>query len=91
MGPIFGIKNFRVLCTHTVVANKQVNSWGPYPFYPTKTALLFHDVTAVWFMLYNFVAVILLLFKLSKGTGTMNSLYKHQLSSYSYTCFTLKL
>ena len=56
MGPIFGIKNFRVLCTHTVVANKKVNSWGPYPFYPTKTALLFHDFTAVWFMLYNFVA-----------------------------------
>ena len=36
------------------------------------------------FLLYNFVAVTLLLFKLSKGTATMISLSTHQFSSYFY-------
>ena len=30
-----------------------------------------HDFTFVWFLFYNFIAVVLLLFKLSKGTATM--------------------
>ena len=33
-----------------------------------------HNFTFVWFLLYNFVAVILLLFKLLKGTATIISL-----------------
>ena len=32
------------------------------------------DFTLAWFLLYNFVAVTLLLFKLSKGIATMTSL-----------------
>ena len=48
-----------------------------------------HDFTLVWFLLYNFVAITLLLFKLSKGTARMISLSTHQFSSYSYSRFTL--
>ena len=36
-----------------------------------------HDFTFVWFLLYNFVAVTLLLFKLSKDTAMMISLSTH--------------
>ena len=45
--------------------------------------------TLVCFLLYNFVAVTLLLFKLSKGTAMMISLSTHQFSSYSYSRCTL--
>ena len=48
-----------------------------------------HDFTLAWFLSYNFVAVTLLFFKLSKGTATMISLSTHQFSSYFYTQFTL--
>ena len=48
-----------------------------------------HDFTLVWFLLYNFVTVTLLLFKLSKCTATMISLFTHQFPSYSYTRFTI--
>ena len=48
-----------------------------------------HDFTLDWFLLYNFVTVTLLLFKLSKDTATMISLSTHQFPSYSYTWFTL--
>ena len=41
-----------------------------------------HDITLVWFLLYNFVAVPLLPFKLSKGTATIISLSTHQFSSF---------
>ena len=37
------------------------------------------DFKHVWFLIYNFVAVILLLSKLSKGTATMISLSTHAL------------
>ena len=37
-----------------------------------------HDFTLVWFLLYNFIIVTLLLFKLSKGTATMINLSTHQ-------------
>ena len=47
------------------------------------------DFTLAWFLLYNSVAVTLLLFILSKGTAMMISLSSHQLSSYFYTQFTL--
>ena len=36
------------------------------------------DFTIAWFLLYNFVAVTLLLFKLSKGTATIINLSTHQ-------------
>ena len=42
-----------------------------------------------WFLFYNFVAVTLLLFELSKGTSKMINLSTHQFSSYFYTRFTL--
>ena len=62
-------------------------------FYPAVNTLLeylkSHDVTLAWFLLYNFVAVTLLLLKLSKDTATMVSLSTHQFSSYLYTRFTL--
>ena len=45
--------------------------------------------TLALFWLYNFVAVTLLLFKLSKGTAMMISLSTHQFSIYFYTWFTL--
>ena len=45
-----------------------------------------HNFTLAWFLLYNFVAVTLLLLTLSKGTAMMIS---HQFSSYFYTQFTL--
>ena len=35
------------------------------------------DFTLAWFLLYNFVTLTLLLFKLSKGTATMINLYLH--------------
>ena len=44
-----------------------------------------HDFILVWFLLYNFVAVTILLFKLSKGTATMINLSTHSFSSYFYT------
>ena len=44
---------------------------------------LSRNFTLVWFLLYTFVAVTLLLFKLSKGTATMISLSTHQFSLYS--------
>ena len=54
-------------------------------FYPMVTALLrYLDPTILHlfvFLLYNFVAVTLLLFKLSKGTATMISLSIHYFSS----------
>ena len=64
------------------------------PFLPVVTAISIrvsqsHDFTLVWFLLYNFVAVTLLLFKLSKGTTTMISLSTYKFSSYFYTWFTL--
>ena len=53
-----------------------------YLFYLTVTALLEYlspvDYMLVWFLLYNFVTVTLLLFKLSKGTVMMISLFTHQ-------------
>ena len=47
------------------------------------------EFTLAWLLLYNFVAVTLLLFTLSKGTATMISLSTHQFSSYFYSRFTL--
>ena len=61
-------------------------------FYPVVTALLeYLDPTILhsWFLLYNLVAVTLLLFKLSKNATTMISLSTHQFSSYFYTRFAL--
>ena len=50
-------------------------------FYPTVTALLeyleYVILQLVWFLLYNFIAVNLLLLKLSKGTAMMISLCTH--------------
>ena len=43
-----------------------------------------HNFTFVWFLLYNFVAVTLLLFELSEGTAMMISLSTHQFSSYLF-------
>ena len=64
-----------------------------YLFYPELTALLEYlypvILHLVGYALYNFVAVTLLLFKLSKGTATMISLCTYQFSSYSYIWFTL--
>ena len=62
------------------------------PFLPRSDALLEYldpVILHVWFLLYNFVAVSLLLSKLSKGTATMISLCTHQFSSYSYARITL--
>ena len=62
-------------------------------FYPVVTALLEYlnptILHLLGFLLHNFVAIALLLFKLSKGIATMISLSTHQFSSYSYTEFTL--
>ena len=47
-------------------------------FYPVVTALLeYLDPTILRFLLYNFVAVTLFLFRLSKGTATMISIPAH--------------
>ena len=63
-------------------------------FYSTVTALLQYLDPVILHLLgfcfiLQFVAVTLLLFKLSKGTATMISLSTHQFSSYFYTWFTL--
>ena len=44
------------------------------------------------FLLYNFVAVTLLLIKLSKGTATMTSLSAHQYSMlFSYSVYPVAM
>ena len=63
------------------------------PFLPRRDCSIrvsrSRDFTLALFLLYNLVAVPLLLFKLSKGTATVISLSTHQFSSCFYTWFTL--
>ena len=47
------------------------------------------NFTLVWFLLYNFVAINLLLFKPSKGTATMISLCTYHFQSFSHVQFNL--
>ena len=57
-------------------------------FYPVVTALLEYldtvNLHLFWFLLYNFVAVTLLLFKPSKVTAMMLRLCTHKCPSYSH-------
>ena len=63
------------------------------PFYPHGDCSIrvsrSHDFTLNGFYFYDFIAVTLLLFKLSKSTAMMISLCTNQFSSYSHTWFIL--